>query len=230
MDSHTQNRSRGPNRRPGASVRAVIGAVSLGLALAACESSEEISKAHYVPDLTRLNADGGVYKGSGDFSTQPWACVRDNKSALVWEVKSVAAGLHHQDNTYTWHDPDADTNGGDAGKPDGGACSGSRCDTVSYQKAVNAERLCGFDDWRLPSRMEMSSLILPTVPYPGPTIAADRFPNTPNGSYWTATTFATHGGGAWAWRFDHGYDYVALKTEPLRVRLVRGTLDVSRLK
>ena len=39
-------------------------------------------------DFTRINADGSEYTGSGNYSTSPWACVRDNRTGLMWEVKT----------------------------------------------------------------------------------------------------------------------------------------------
>ena len=195
----------------------------LGLLLAGCNSPKPP-----VFDFTRLNADGSVYRGTGDYAKQPWACVRDNQTTLVWEVKTAKPGLQYEKNTYTWYNPDENTNGGDAGKRDGGSCTGSRCDTESYKAAVNAKRLCGFSDWRLPQRMEVATIIDGSIFYPGPTIEIKYFPNTPAGSYWAETPFGSHESGAWTWRFDYGYDYVAQKIEPLHVRLVRGTANIKK--
>jgi len=48
----------------------------------------------YEFDLTRLAADGAVYKGSGRYGEEPWVCARDNKTTLTWEVKTAKPGLH----------------------------------------------------------------------------------------------------------------------------------------
>ena len=53
-------------------------------------------------DFTRLNADGSDYTGNGDYNSQPWACVRDNHTGLVWEVKTDDGGIHDKNNTYRW--------------------------------------------------------------------------------------------------------------------------------
>src|SRR3989338_1439978 len=120
------------------------------LALTGC--GEKLAPKPFVFDLTRINQDGSVNDGS-DYVKKPWACVRDNQSGLVWEVKSNEHGLQNINNTYSWYDPDEKTNGGFDGKANGGACTGSNCDTDSYIKAVNAKKLCGLNDWYLPSRL-----------------------------------------------------------------------------
>jgi len=185
----------------------------------------------YVFDMTRLAVDGSVYKGNSNFLEQPWACARDNKSELTWEVKTATPGLHAGTNTYTWynHNEKADStfegkqNGG-KGKQNGGICTGNSCDTEAFVAAVNAEHLCGFSDWRLPSKDELGSIVDATVHIPGPTVPKE-LPNMQNAKsgYWTRTNFHMLNSSAWAWRFDHGADFVAEKSEPRYIVVVRGT-------
>jgi hypothetical protein len=150
--------------------------------------------------------------------------VLDNQSGLVWEVKSAGPGLHNIDNTYSWYDPNPDSNGGYAGKANGGTCVGTDCDTASYIKAINAEKLCGFTDWYLPSRFELNTIVDPSIFYPGPTLPKAFFPESLAGKYWTDTTFKTRRAGAWVWRLDYGSDYVEEKSQALSVRLAHPTL------
>ena len=110
-----------------------------------------------------------------------------------------------------------------------------RCDTAKYVADVNQARLCGFSDWRLPTRPELSSLVV----HDGerPLIDADYFPNTREGLFWSASPGLWGGRSsqyAWVVNFggdvftlgDGGSEYIALhnqwsKLQPLAVRLVR---------
>ena len=191
------------------------------LAIAGCDTPPSLKPPVF--DMTRLNQDGSVNDGK-DYAKQPWTCVLDNQSGMVWEVKKTEPGLHNINNTYTWYDSNPESNGGNAGKTNGGTCAGSNCDTESYAKAVNAEKLCGYTDWYLPSRFELRTILNPAVFYPGPTLPKDLFPESLPGTYWTDTTFKTNHAAAWAWRFDHGSDNVENKTEALSVRLTHATV------
>jgi len=209
------------------SFRNIVLSLLCSLSIAGC--GDALSPQPYVFDMTRINQDGSNNDGS-DFSKRPWACVRDNQSGITWEVKSPEPGLHGINNTYSWYDPDQDSNGGYAGKANGGVCTGSDCDTDSYAKAVNAKKLCGLADWHLPSRFELNTIVDTSIFFPGPTLAKAFFPEALPGKYWTDTTFKTRRAGAWVWRFDYGNDYVVEKSEALNVRLVNATPKAQATK
>lgn len=191
--------------------------VVCGLVLAALVSGCKRMKAPEF-DLARVDAKGREL-AAGD--TAPGACVVDRKTGLTWEVKT-AEGLQAARHTYTWFNPDDEVNNGHPGFENGGVCAGSRCDTLAYVQAVNKVRLCGFNDWRLPRRDELGSLVDYAVPFPGPMVPKAFFPTMPAEGYWTGTPYKPHYSGVWAWRFDYGYDFVAKKEEPQHIILVRG--------
>lgn len=178
----------------------------------------------YVFDMTRIAADGSVYKGNNNFQEQPWACVLDNKFGLTWEVKTASPGLHNGANTYSWYERDPFLKVYE-GSQNSGACTGSGCDTEAFVAAVNAENLCGYSDWRIPSKADLGTILDAAARFPGPTVPKDFLPNVNNSKigYWTSSPFEKHKSGTWAWRFDHGIDFVALKKEIHYLMLVRGT-------
>lgn len=97
-------------------------------------------------DFTKIANDGTVLPASATLgaNTKQWACTLDNVTGLLWEVKSDDFGLRYKLGTYSWYNPNAKTNGGNAGAQNGGGCSGSiNCDTDSYAKKVNSISLCG---------------------------------------------------------------------------------------
>jgi hypothetical protein len=152
-----------------------------------------------------------------------WVCVRDNVTGLVWENKTADGGLRDSGNTYSWYNPDSATNGGWEGVQDGGACSGSACDTYAYAKAVNAKKLCGFTAWRLPSRRELQSLVDFSIAYPGPMIDGEYFVNMLFDGFWSASPSAYGSDYAWGVNFNYGVAGNANKKDyGSAVRLVRG--------
>lgn len=199
-----------------ASCNSIISVLLCTALITAC--GDKLTPKPFVFDMTRLNQDGSVNDGK-DYLKQPWACVRDNQSNLIWEVKESGHGLQNINNTYSWYDPDQTTNGGWAGKANAGVCTSSDCDTASYTKAINANKLCGLNDWYLPSRFELNTIVDTSIAFPGPTLPKAFFPEALAGKYWTDTTFKTRRGGAWIWSFDAGSDSVVEKSEAHSIRL-----------
>lgn len=191
-------------------------AIAVPAFLAACESQPEQAP---VGGFERLAADGSAYLGSGVFAEEPWACVRDTRTGLIWEVRAPMPGPRYLAHTYSWYNADPSRNRGDAGVQNGGQCGGG-CDTVAYMGMVNALRLCGFDDWRMPTRDELATLNRQGRPGV-PTMDTTYFPDGQPVEYWSGEAYTFHHSGAWAWNFDQGYDRVDYKSAAKAVRLVR---------
>ncbi len=162
-------------------------------------------------------------KGSQMPPGETGPCVLDQFTGLIWEVKTTDGGLHDRAHTYTWFDPDEAQGELDyRGKSDGGECAVSACDTHAYPAAVNERGLCGFSDWRMPSRDELGSISDPRKTRTPPSINTVYFPNTQPGEYWSSNDYQFQFDTAWLWNFGNGLDRVEWKASPRYVRLVRG--------
>jgi hypothetical protein len=152
-------------------------------------------------------------------NSETWACVRDNMTGLIWEVKSIDSGLRDADNTYSWYSSDSANNGGNAGSENGGSCIDSgNCDTEKFAESVNLVGLCGANDWRLPTKEELVSLV--NYQMNTPTIDVSYFPNTRNIWYATNSAFS-NSSFAWNVNFSDGSINYGTKAALGRVRLVR---------
>jgi hypothetical protein len=150
-------------------------------------------------------------------------CVLDQFTGLMWEVKADDGGLRDRSHTYTWFDPNEANEELDyRGVPDGGECAMSACDTHAFPAAVNEQGLCGFRDWRIPSRDELGSISDPRKTREPPSINTTYFPNTQSGEYWSSNDYQFQFDTAWLWNFGNGLDRVEWKRSPRYVRLVRG--------
>lgn len=146
-------------------------------------------------DHTKLDARGVPLPADAG----AWSCVRDNVTGLIWQVPTES-GLTASSNNYSWYQPDPTRHMGLAGWADGGVCVGSRCDTDGYIRALNQAAWCGYQDWRLPTRREIYSLVNLE---PG-TRALDSalFPWQPtptNAYFWTSSVSSFAGLGSSVW-------------------------------
>ena len=172
--------------------------------------------------FSKLDASGNTLSSTA----LNWACVRDEVTGLVWEKKTTS-GLQSKDSTYSWYDSNWATNGGGSGLSDAGVCSGGTgCDTEKYTYDLNAlnngSGLCGFSDWRMPSRRELLSIIDYSASYPA--IDINYFPNTQSNEHWSNASFSSVG--AWSVGFHAGNVTPVNRLSALAkfpIRLVRGS-------
>ena len=129
--------------------------------------------------------------------------VADKATGLTW--KRCAEGL-----------TGADCSGGLA-------VSGSWAEALARVSAVNAAPAtlgAGLNDWRLPNRNELTTLVERKCT--NPAINATVFPHTPAQSFWTASPYSLNAALSWYIDFNAGDVGPAFKTGAKNIRLVRG--------
>lgn len=152
-----------------------------------------------------------------------WECVEDRGSKLVWEVKKNDGGIRDRDYSYSWF---SEINGEKIGVSNGGRCKGGvSCDTSSYARAMNEQKLCGYSDWRLPTREELETLVEYTGSPKEATINKTYFPEAVPSWYWTSSENPQREGYAWYVLFRNGVALNDLKERPKHIRLVRGNIQ-----
>ena len=145
------------------------------------------------PSYTKLDENGNELP---DSATE-WVMVRDNVTGLIWEVKTDDDTIHDKDDAYTWQ------NAQDVFIP-----------------VLNTANFGGFDDWRLPNREELHSLVNYGRYYPS--IDTFYFPNTISSSYWTSDSASFNSDYYWRVYFNYGEVLFRHKLFKLSVRAVRG--------
>jgi len=130
-------------------------------------------------------------------------CVRDDITGLIWEGKE-ASGARAGSNTYT------------------NLGNGLVDDASGYVAAVNIANLCGFSDWRLPTRQELRN-ILDEGRFIAPMINTIAFPNTAENAYWSADAYSGNAALAWRVEFSFGGSAGSSRSTGEAVRLVRGS-------
>ncbi|MCI5149215.1 MAG: DUF1566 domain-containing protein [Candidatus Electrothrix sp. MAN1_4] len=166
--------------------------------------------------FTKLDTDGNVLPDQTQtYATNSWACVQDNVTGLVWEVKTDDEGLHDRDYKYTWYNSDPAVNGGSVGT------ESENFDTESYVANVNSAGLCGkTSGWRLPNVKELLSI----VSYSGDhaeSIDTGYFPNVQAAKYWTGTHQHFSDGSPVAWAVTFGLGQLQINNYKSVARYVR---------
>ena len=156
-----------------------------------CEHGRDVtandpSDGHAGFSYTRLNSDGSEYSGSGDYATEPWACVLDNVTGVIWEVKTTDGGTHDTNIEYTWYNADGVDIDGTIFR---GSDNGINPTTQELVDATNAEQLCGLSNWRLPTSSELVSIRNNTIVIDGDnfSVDSDYFPNLKSVSLWSSS-------------------------------------------
>ena len=167
----------------------------------------------YNVDFLKMSNDAEIL----ELESSEWSCVLDNKSSLVWEVKSENEGIQYALNTYTWFDGVSGKNNGIYSK---NCYWGKNCNTQSYIEDINKAELCTYSDWRLPTTNELITI----VNYYGDSdilIDLDFFPNTQMGAYWTS--MSANSSLAYEIPFFYGGFIAKLREKSLHtyIRLVR---------
>jgi C1A family cysteine protease len=207
-----------------------------------------------ITGYTKIANDGSVLPDSAILGSNPkdWACTKDNKTGLIWEVKTDDGGLRDKDWYYSWYEP-GKNNGGNAGYTDIGSiirnnkpipinCSTkSNCNTYAFKNTVNQQSLCGATDWRMPSKDELIQLVFCSDGKYGKDengflcndfnleliINKTYFPNTQSNWYWSSVSDVnSNNGKAWFVGFgrgDFGILNLTSKDTGNYVRLVRNS-------
>lgn len=161
--------------------------------------------------------------GGGNYALSE--CVFDNTSGLMWQGRTNS-GLRSSTNLYTNYDSTTvlqiENQVGVIGQSvPTQAQVDAYNNTVGFKNDVNATALCGFSDWRIPSKEELKTL--DATMYPN---LATWFPTTTQSlSFWSSTTGAANAGGTLsAFRVDlsgYGVANSVLRQSRLPVMLVR---------
>ncbi|AOW13282.1 hypothetical protein LPB72_09490 [Hydrogenophaga crassostreae] len=99
---------------------------------------------------------------------------------------------------------------------------GTSGDASEYVTRINQLALCGYTDWRLPTRQELMNIFdFGRITSPG--IDTTWFLNTAAADHWTGDLDKRHSASAWDVNFEFGWSTSRAQTARKAVRLVRGS-------
>lgn len=182
-----------------------ISASTLPIASHSHEQSEQ--KVTEPPRYVHLNAKGKKI----DLNPAQARCVMDKNTGLTWELKTTDNSIHNREKDYRWGGIGAEKTG-----------SGFFDDWNALITQSNKEKLCGFNDWRVPTIAELKSLVIANEQ--GLRINTQYFFDTKDSPYWSSSAYVNYPEHAQTVHFGTGNSdyYNGYRGNRLPLRLVRG--------
>ncbi|MCX8517939.1 MAG: DUF1566 domain-containing protein, partial [Rhodoferax sp.] len=198
-------------------------AMSSGVAYSVVVSNSAGSATSSSASLTvnKSSATGYSYvpnPSGGNFARTE--CVKENSTGLVWEGKNPNGSSSRANTYFTNYDSTSSVQ-----KPGTPTYVNptqedidSATNVIGYRKFVNDISLCGYSDWRLPTKEELRGILESSG---SPRIDTTWFPNTQVGLYWTSSPDLGDSKNAWSVSFGNGSDYNFVRDLQSYLRLVR---------
>ena len=181
------------------------------------------SSARLTVNKTSTAQSYGYVANGSDGLYDKTECVQDNNTGLVWEGKTASPATSRLGTSYyTNYDStsSAQKQNGSAFDNPTQADIDASTNSIGYRNSVNTSALCGYTDWRLPTKEELQGILASSG---RPRIDTAWFPNTHALLYWSSSPYVGNSNDAWYVYFDYGYVgyYGYGRVNGKHVRLVR---------